>query len=393
MKQNYKSTINACFCAYIVQAIINNFAPLLFVKFQNEFTVPLSQITLLITFNFSVQLLVDLLSAKVLDKIGYRASMIAAHFLSSLGMISLAVLPFVLSNHFVGLLLSVMISAIGGGILEVLVSPIVEACPSDNKEKAMSLLHSFYCWGHVGVVLLSTLFFRLCGIDNWRVIAVLWAIIPAVNCFVFARVPIPMLISSEQKGMTIKELLTSKVFIILFIMMVCSGASEQAISQWVSTFACSGLGISKTVGDLTGTLMFAVLMGTARALYGKYGDRVPQRKMIPIASAVCIASYMVVALSHVPAISLAGCALCGLSVGIIWPGTFSISASRLPTGSTAMFALLALGGDLGCSAGPSVVGFVSSAFNNNLKVGILFATAFPVTLLISTLLLNKSKSR
>lgn len=393
MKNDYKSTINACFLAYIVQAIVNNFVPLLFVTFQNEFDIPLSQITLLISFNFTVQLLVDLLSAKVIDKIGYRTSMVAAHFLSALGLISLAVLPFVLPNHFVGLLISVMIYAIGGGVLEVLVSPIVEACPTDNKEKAMSLLHSFYCWGHMAVVLLSTLFFNLFGIQNWRIVAVIWAILPIINGIFFAKVPIVNLVEDGEKGMSIKELFTSKVFVVLFVMMICSGASEQAISQWVSAFATEGLGISKTVGDLAGPLSFALLMGTSRALYGKFGDKIPQKKMIPIASAVCIVAYLTVSLAPSAVVSLVGCSVCGFCVGIMWPGTFSISSAMLTKGGTAMFALLALGGDLGCTAGPSLVGFVSSATDNNMKIGILVAAVFPVILLLSALLLNKSKSK
>lgn len=393
MKQNYKSTVNACFLAYIVQAIVNNFAPLLFVTFQDEFNIPLSQITLLISFNFTVQLLVDLLSAKVIDKIGYRTSMVAAHFMSAIGLASLAVLPFILPSPFIGLLISVMIYAIGGGVLEVLVSPIVEACPTDNREKAMSLLHSFYCWGHMAVVLISTLFFNLFGIGNWRIIALIWAILPIINGIIFTKVPIANLIDDDEKGMSLKELFTSKIFIILFVMMVCSGASEQAISQWVSTFVKEGLGISKTVGDLAGPLSFALLMGTSRALYGKFGDRISQKKLIPISCIVCIASYLVVSLSPIPALSLIGCSICGFCVGIMWPGTFSISSALLTKGGTAMFALLALGGDLGCTAGPSLVGFVSSAANNNLKVGILIATLFPVILLVSTKLLTKQSSK
>lgn len=393
MKQNFKSTVNSCFLAYIVQAIVNNFAPLLFVTFQKEFDIPLSQITLLISFNFTVQLLVDLLSAKAIDKVGYRTSMVLAHFLSALGLASLAVLPFVLPSPFVGLLISVMIYAVGGGILEVLVSPIVEACPTDNKEKAMSLLHSFYCWGHMAVVLLSTVFFNIFGIENWRIVAVVWAILPIINGIVFAKVPIANLIDSGEKGMSIKELFTSKVFIILFIMMVCSGASEQAISQWASTFAKEGLGISKTVGDLAGPLSFALLMGTSRALYGKFGDKISQKKLIPISSIVCIGAYLVVSLSPIPALSLIGCSICGFCVGIMWPGTFSISSAMLTKGGTAMFALLALGGDLGCSAGPSLVGFVSSMAKDNLKVGILVATIFPIILLLSANLLGKFSTK
>lgn len=393
MKNNYKSTINACFLGYIVQAIINNYAPLLFVTFQKEFDIPLSKITLLISFNFITQLLVDLFSVKAIDKIGYRASMVTAHFLSALGLISLAVLPFVLSNHFAGLLISVMIYAAGSGILEVLLSPIIEACPTDNKEKAMSLLHSFYCWGQVAVVLFSTLFFNLFGIQNWRLIAVFWAILPIINGLFFTKVPIAKLVEENEKSMNSKELFSSKIFIVLFIMMVCSGACEQSISQWASTFATEGLGISKTAGDLAGPLTFALLMGTSRTLYGKFGDKIPQKKMIPIASAVCIVAYLTVSLSPSAAVSLVGCSVCGFCVGIMWPGTFSISSAMLTKGGTAMFALLALGGDLGCTAGPSLVGFVSSATDNNMKIGILVAAVFPVILLLSALLLNKSKSK
>lgn len=394
MKNNkFKSTINACFIAYIVQAIVNNFAPLLFVTFQKEFDIELSKITLLVTFNFLIQLTVDLLSAKFIDKIGYRTSMVLAHILSAAGLISLAVMPSIMKNSFAGLIISVMIYAIGGGILEVLVSPIVEACPTDNKEKAMSLLHSFYCWGHVLVVLLSTLFFNLFTISNWRITAVIWAIVPIANAIVFTKVPIAPLIEENEKGMSIKELISSKLFITLFIMMVCAGASEQAVSQWASAFASEGLGIPKTVGDLAGPLTFAVLMGASRAIYGKYGDRLPQQKAIPLCSVLCIISYLMISLSPLPALSMIGCALSGFSVGIMWPGTFSLSAKKLPKGSTAMFALLALGGDLGCSAGPSLVGFVSSNAGNNLKIGILTALVFPILLLISTLSLRKSNSQ
>lgn len=391
MKNNYKSTINACFVGYIVQAVVNNFVPLLFVTFQSSFGIELSKITMLISLNFIIQLTVDLLSAKVIDKIGYRTAMVGAHLFSGLGLILLSVLPYVMKNSFAGLLISVIVYAIGGGVLEVLVSPIVEACPTDNKEKTMSLLHSFYCWGHVLVVLLSTLFFAVFGIEKWRILAVLWAAVPLFNAIMFTKVPIAPLIDEGEKGMSIKELFTSKLFLLLFVMMLCSGASEQAVSQWASTFAMQGLGVSKTVGDLAGPLSFAVLMGTSRAIYGKFGDRLPLAKALPACCVLCVASYLLISLSPLPALSLVGCGICGFSVGIMWPGTFSVSSSMLKRGGTAMFALLALGGDLGCTAGPGVVGFVSSAFGDNLKVGILLASAFPILLLLCSTLLHKNK--
>ena len=391
MKNKYNKTITACFVGYIVQAIINNFVPLLFLTFQRTYDIPLSQITLLVTFNFGVQLLVDLLAVGFVDRIGYRISMVMAHILSAAGLLLLTVLPELLPSPFAGILISVMVYAVGGGLLEVLVSPVVEACPSDNKEKAMSMLHSFYCWGHVAVVLLSTVFFRAAGIENWKILAAVWAIIPICNAFAFAKVPMASLMEDGEKGLSLKELFTSKLFWVLLIMMVCAGASEQAVSQWASTFAEKGLNISKTAGDLAGPMAFAILMGTARAFYGKYGDRIHLDHFMIWSNLLCILSYLGIALFPSPLLSLAACAVCGLSVGIMWPGTFSKASAAIPKGGTAMFAFLALGGDLGCSGGPTVVGAVSSAMGENLKLGILAAVIFPALLLTGILVCGRMK--
>lgn len=389
MKNQYSKTITACFVGYIVQAVVNNFVPLLFLTFQRSYQVPLSQITLLVTFNFGIQLLVDLLSVGFVDKIGYRASMVLAHVLSAEGLICLTVLPEILPAPFAGILIAVMIYAVGGGLLEVLVSPVVEACPSDNKEKAMSMLHSFYCWGHVGVVLLSTVFFRMAGIENWKILAVLWALIPLGNALAFLKVPIAPLMEEGETGLSLKELFGIKIFWLLLIMMVCAGASEQSVSQWASTFAEKGLGISKTAGDLAGPMAFAVLMGASRAFYGKYGDRIDLDRFMIYSSSLCILSYFTIAFVPVPLLSLIGCAVCGLSVGIMWPGTFSKASKALPKGGTAMFALLALGGDVGCSGGPTVVGMVSGAFGDDLRKGILTGVIFPALLLSGIMLCRK----
>lgn len=389
MKNQYNKTITACFVAYIVQAIVNNFVPLLFLTFQRTYEIPLAQITILVTFNFGVQLLVDLLAVGFVDKIGYKKAMIGAHVLSVAGLLLLTILPEILPSAFVGILISVMVYAVGGGILEVIVSPVVEACPSDNKEKAMSMLHSFYCWGHVGVVLLSTLFFFVFGIENWKIMAVLWALIPLANAFIFAKVPVPSLMEEGERGLSLKELFGMKLFWILLIMMVCAGASEQAVSQWASTFAEKGLGISKVAGDLAGPMAFAILMGTSRAFYGKYGDRIKLDRFMGMSCLLCIASYLGISLFQIPVLSLISCAVCGLSVGIMWPGTFSKAAKALPRGGTAMFALLALGGDLGCSGGPTLVGTVSSLAGENLKTGVFVAMVFPVLLLVGIFLCAK----
>lgn len=389
MNKDYTKTVHACFLSYIVQAIINNFVPLLFLTFQSEYGISLSRITMLVTLNFGIQLLVDLLSAGVIDRIGYRASMITAHVLSAIGLISLTVLPGLFSQAWMGLFISVAIYAAGGGLLEVLVSPIVEACPTDNKEKAMSMLHSFYCWGHVAVVLVSTIFFAVAGLKSWRLLALFWALVPIVNMILFFKVPIAPLVE-EDEGLSLKALIGKRIFWGFMLLMICAGASEQAVSQWASAFAEKGLGVSKAVGDLTGPMFFAVMMGTSRAVYGKYGEKVNLKKTMIASGILCIGSYFLISLSPFSALGLLGCGLCGLSVGIMWPGAFSMASASLRGGGTAMFAFLALAGDLGCSGGPSFVGIVSGYFGDNLKIGILGAVLFPVILVFILIRFYKS---
>ena len=380
MKNNYKMTMYACFIGYVVQAVVNSFVPLLFVTFQTEYHIPLTQITLLITVNFVIQLVVDLLSAGFVDKIGYRASAIIAHACAGTGIFLLTILPELFSNPFYGILLAVMVYAIGGGLIEVLISPILEACPTDNKESAMSLLHSFYCWGCTGVVLLSTLFFALFGTSHWKILALIWVLLPAANLILFTKVPIYSLHEEGESGMSISELFRVKEFWLLMAMMLCAGASEQAVSQWASTFAEKGLHIQKTVGDLVGPMMFSVLMGLSRLIYGKYGEKLNLDRFMKGSCVLCVASYLCISLVPVPIVGLIGCAICGFSVGIMWPGTFSKASAAIKRGGTVLFAMLALAGDLGCSGGPTLVGFVSSAFSGNLRLGILTAIVFPVLL-------------
>lgn len=381
-KNGYGRTIRACFTAYIVQAIIVNFAPLLFLTFQGDYGIPLSRITMLVTINFGLQLLVDLCSVGFVDRIGYRVSIVLAHVFAALGLVLLAVLPGRFGNPYYGILAAVALYAIGGGLLEVLVSPVVEACPSAHKEQTMSLLHSFYCWGQVGVVLVSTLFFKLFGIGSWRVLAFLWALVPLCNAALFLKVPMASLIGEGEKGLSLRELAGRRIFWVFLLMMACAGASEQAVSQWASAFAEKSLGVSKAAGDLAGPLAFAVLMGSARAFYGKQGEKMDLDRFMAGSSLLCVASYLCISLSPGPVLGLLGCAVCGLSVGIMWPGTFSKAVAAMPKGGTALFALMALAGDLGCSGGPTLVGMVSSCFGENLKIGILTAVVFPLLLLL-----------
>ena len=379
-----RHTVTACYVGYITQAIVNNFAPLLFVTFQTAFDVSLTLLGMLITVNFGVQLCVDLLSAKIVDKLGYRPCMVAAHLFVAAGLLLFALLPGILPQPFVGLFIGSGVYAVGGGLIEVLVSPVVESCPTKNKKAAMSMLHSFYCWGHVAVVALSTLFFSLAGTEHWQVMACIWAAIPLCNAVYFLFVPLFPVVE-EGKGMTIRKLFATPVFWLLFVLMFCAGSSEQAVSQWASAFAESGLHVSKVLGDLLGPCLFAVCMGLSRLLYSLFGGKLRMRPSLSVAALGCIGGYALCAFApaSLPVLGLIGCGIVGFSVGILWPGTFSLSTARLPQGGTAMFALLALAGDVGCAAGPSAVGALSDALGGDLRMGIAFGIFFPLLMLVA----------
>ena len=380
--RKYTGTIYACFTGLVVQAVIINFAPLLFLTFQNTYQISLTKITFLITMNFIVQLLTDLVAIGVIKRLGYRVSIVLAHVCCAIGLVGMAILPEVLNDAFSGLAIATICYAIGGGLLEVLVSPIVEACPTENKGKAMSLLHSFYCWGQVGVILLSTIYFSVVGIEQWQSLCLLWAILPTINMIAFLRVPIAELHEEQSSVGTICKLLTTKIFWVFVIIMICAGASEQAVAQWGSTFAEQALGVSKAIGDLTGPMTFAIMMGIARAIYGKYGENIHLERFIVASAALCIVCFLLISLTQNPIIGLLGCSIAGFSVGIMWPGTFSMAAATIKGGGVSLFALLALAGDFGCMSGPTVVGMVSSATGGDFRKGIEVALIFPIVLIV-----------
>lgn len=375
----FDDTLRASYLGYVTQAIINNFAPLLFLIFRDELGIPLQQITFLIMANFLVQLTVDVLAIQFVDRIGYKICITAAHLFAGAGMIGLAVFPLLIDNKLMALLLAVTLYAIGGGLIEVLISPIVEACPTENKSSSMSLLHSFYCWGTVAVVVFSTLFLHAFGTSSWLYLAGIWASLAFANALYFTQVPIAQL-TEKNESTPLKQLLSMKTFWLFILLMIAAGASEQAMIQWASAFAESGLGISKTMGDLLGPTMFAVLMGVSRVFYAKYSESINLMSFIIGSGILCVFSYLLAAFAPGPSLSLIGCALCGLSVGILWPGVFSIASANFPKGGTALFALLAVAGDIGCAIGPTVVGRVSGLFNNNLKYGFVVAMIFPLIL-------------
>ena len=379
--KNYNNTIVACYIGYIVQAIVNNFVPLLFITFQNTYNISLDRITLLVTVNFGVQLFVDLLSSKLVDKTGWRTAMIAAHVFAALGLAGLTLLPELFEDAFYGLLLAVIFYAVGGGLLEVCVSPIVEACPTKRKAAAMSLLHSFYCWGSVAVILASSLYFLFRGTGDWKVMALIWAAVPALNCIYFMLVPMPEQ-EAEAKSGSFKALFGNKIFWLMALLMICAGASELCISQWASSFAESGLGVSKVVGDIAGPCAFAFLMGVSRLVFAKLSEKMRLEPMLLVSGVLCAGGYLIIALSPNAVLSLVGCGICGFAVGAMWPGTFSLSAGGIKGGGTMMFAFLALAGDIGCTAGPTLVGFVTDALGGELQKGLLFGIIFPVILCI-----------
>lgn len=391
MKSKYQKTLLACYLGFITQAIAANFAPLLFLTFHRTYQISLGRIAFISTAFFFTQLLIDLFCAKYVDKIGYRKSVVASEIFSAAGLIGLAFLPSLLPDPYIGILISVIIYAMGSGLIEVLVSPIVEACPFDNKESVMSLLHSFYCWGSVGVILLSTIFFAIFGIENWRILACIWALIPLYNTFNFISCPIESL-TEEGEGLSIRQLCHIPIFWIALVLMVCAGASEISMAQWASAYVESALGISKSIGDIIGPCLFAVMMGTSRSFYGKYGEKIDLMKFMIGSGALCLVCYLLSALAPLPFLNLVGCAVCGFSVGIMWPGMISIASKKIPLGGTAMFALLAMAGDLGGSVGPGIVGFVTQNANDNLKVGMLAGCVFPTVLVLSVLLLKRKRA-
>ena len=388
MTANYGKTLKACYLGFITQAISANFAPLLYLTFHTTYGIPLGQIALISTVFFFSQLLVDAFCAKFVDRIGYRKCVVISEIASGVGLAGLAFIPELFADPFIGILLCAVIYAVGSGLIEVLVSPIVEACPFDHKDAVMSLLHSFYCWGSVGVILLSTVFFAIFGIGSWKWLALIWSLIPLYNIYNFATCPIERL-TEDGEGMTMGELFRVPIFWLCLVLMVCAGACEIAMAQWASAYTEAALGFSKTVGDLVGPCLFAVAMGISRVIYGKFGEKLNLMRFMMGSGVLCLCCYLLASLSANPMLGLVGCVVCGFSVGIMWPGTISISSPRLPRGGTVLFALLAMAGDLGGSIGPSIVGAVTGLAGDNLQTGMLSGCIFPMVLIVALILLNR----
>ena len=387
-KNKYRKTLIAGYLGFITQAISANFLPLLYVTFQKAYALSLTEIAAISGVFFFTQLIVDFLCTKAVDRIGYRPCIITAQLTSAAGIAGLTFLPELLPSAYAGILICVIIYAVGSGLIEVLCSPIIEACPFENKEGTMSLLHSFYCWGCASVVLFSTLFFRFFGIENWKILALIWSLVPLFNTYNFAVCPIEKLVD-DGESMPIKDLLKTKVFWLFILLMIGAGASELSMGQWASAFAESALGVSKSVGDLIGPCGFAICMGISRALFGKFSEKINLPLFMTVSGIACFGCYLIAGLAANPVFGLIGCTICGFTVGIMWPGSISISSSVMPKGGTALFAFLALAGDLGGSVGPSIVGAVSQHYGNDLRTGVLAGIVFPLLLAFSVLMLKK----
>lgn len=384
IKNNYKTTICAAMLGYITQAIMLNFPPLLYIFFQTDYGLTLSQVSFLITANIIVELIVDVIVSRCAVRIGYRPMVLIGSAFAVLGLIAMIVLPSFMESKFLALILSMMLCGAGGGIMEVLISPIVEACPTKNKTGMMSLLHSFYCWGQAGVVLFSTLFFLAFGLENWIYAAIFWTIIPLACFLLFTVTPIYTLEEEGSGGQSFLALFKNKLFWVLVLMMICAGASELSMAQWASAFAETALGRSdlKWLTDLLGPCLFAICMGSARVFYAKKAEKIDLTKGIFISSLICIASYLVAIIFTSPVVSLIGCAVCGIGAGIMWPGSYSLGSAKIPSGGVLMFGMLALAGDFGCLVGPSLTGQAASLFGDNLRVGFAFALIFPIILAV-----------
>ena len=386
--KNYNRTKTACYLGFVTQAISANFVPLLFLTFYRTFGISFAELALIPLTFYITQLIVDFLCAKFVDRIGYRKSILIAQITSGAGLAMLSFVPDLFAKPFSGILICVVMYAVGSGLIEVLCSPIIEACPFENKESMMSLLHSFYCWGAVGTVALSTAFFVLFGTEHWRILACLWAVIPLYNVANFAVCPIEPIVA-DGEGMTIRQLFKTGIFWLLVLLMVCAGASEIAMAQWASAFAESSLGVSKTAGDLLGACGFAVFMGISRVIYGRFGEKTDLSGFMIASGILCFCSYLLAAFAVLPVMGLVGCILCGFSVGVMWSGSISISSKKLPKGGTALFAFLALAGDLGGAAGPAIVGNVSQLMGESIQAGVLAGICFPILLVITVVILKK----
>ncbi len=387
--KKYFPTKLAGYVGFVVQAIVNNFLPILFIVFQNVYNLSYEKLGRLILFNFATQMFIDLITPKIIAKIGYRKAASLSQGAAAAGLILLGTLPSLMNNTYLAIIISIIIYATGSGLMEVILSPMIEMLPTGNKSGNMAVLHSFYCWGQAFTVLVTTGLVFLFGFKQWYFIPAIWAIIPFLNMFSFLRVPIVQP-SPDEKMSTFSELVKKPLFLVYMVMMFCAGASEIAMAEWASIFAQNALGVSKAIGDITGPCAFALFMGTGRVVYAKLSKKVSFTKMLVILNIFCFVCYMVVAVCKIPIIALIFCAVCGFTVSISWPGIYSAGARTFTTGGAVMFSVFAMCGDTGCALGPWLIGVLADKFS--LNVGFAAASVFPLVMVICALYILKLRS-
>lgn len=393
MRTSQKLTITACLTGFVVQAIVINYSPLLFLTFENELGISMAKISLLISISFITQLLMDLTASRLPHLFSKRVTIVMGQVCAALGLMGIALLPSVLPPY-VGLIIGTTVASVGGGIIEVTGNPVIESCNIKNKHAILTFMHSCYCWGVVLTVLLSTVFFYLLGTEHWRLLTCLWAAIPACNAVLFAIAPLGEITAAPDRSKRKRSAFRTFTFWALIVLMLCAGAAEQVMAQWASSFAEMGLGVDKTMGDILGPCAFALLMGLARLLYAKFSTKIDLSKCMIATSVLCIVGYLLSAFSPFPALSLVGCAVCGFSVGLMWPGTLCIATEEIPDGGVKMFALLALAGDAGCAIGPSAAGWIAGALGDDLKIAFALSAVFPLLIIVfAALLMLRDKRR
>ena len=355
--QSYKSTIAACYIGSFVQAIIVNTTPILFIPLREQFGLTFQQMGLLVLINFISQVGCDILFSNAIDKYGFRRFVVAAHGLAVVGLVLFAASPLLFDRPFAGFVTATIIFSGSGGLLELLLSPIVNAIPTDEKAGAMSVLHSFYSWGQAAVILLTTVLLFVFGRAWWQWIILIWTLVPLFNFFFLMRVPFAPNVPEEQRqGMD--KILLKPFFIAALATILCGAAAELCISQWASAYLEEAMRLPKVVGDVGGVCLFAVMMGVGRLFYGMYGKKINVSLMMLIGTVGAAACYITVALSGTAVLSLLACGLCGLCVSLLWPGTLVVASEHYPLAGAWMFAILAAG-DIGASAGPWLMGVVA----------------------------------
>lgn len=374
-KINYTPTKISAYVGYFVQAIVNNFLPILFVAFQDIYGIGYEKLGRLIVFNFITQMVTDILSPKIISLLGYRKTAVMCQLIAALGLTLAAVLPNVLPNAYIGIVLAVIVYAFASGLMEVIISPMIEMLPTSNKSGNMSLLHSFYCWGQAITTVGTTLLLSAFGYRGWTYIPLIWAIVPFINAFSFIRVPI-VEPQPERKSDSFRVLFSDRRFRVFMLIMLCAGASEIAMAEWASVFAQNALGVSQIAGDLAGPCAFSLFMGLGRLLYAAFSEKISYRSTVIVLGLCCAVCYYIAAFASIPIFALAACALCGFTVSILWPGTISAGAVAFPRGDAVMFSVFAMCGDIGCCIGPWLLGVVAEHFT--LNIGFAVSSFFPL---------------